>query len=262
MLRGPAIAFLAMLAACGPSTSGHEGQSHVMLPDPAKVRPALNHRGSGQALADAVFAGDVDTASRMLAADPALRDTHVPPVKYPDFAPDGQFGDLLTFAVARGDAAMLDALLDAGVSPDGAVQGVALDLAVDLDRLALAERLLKAGARANPAAPDAAQIPLLSAARRGNVEAARLLLRHGADPGWRDSSGTSLLQTAVDMDSMRVAEAMIDAGADPWAADSRGTVPARGIYEQLKLVSEGEEKARARLLVSIRRSDKPWPPSR
>lgn len=233
-----------------------------MLPDPVKVRQAINHGGSGQELAGAVFDGDVDTVRRMLAADPALSDTHVPPVRYPNFAPDGQFGDLLTFAVARGDGAMLDALLDAGVAPDGVVPCKALDLAIDLDRLALAERLLKAGARANPMAADAVDVPMLSAARHGNVEAARLLLRHGADPGWRDSSGTSLLQTTVDMDSMRVAEAMIDAGADPWVADSRGTVPARGIYEDLKLTSQSEEAARTRLLARIRRADKPWPPNR
>ncbi len=233
-----------------------------MLPDPAKVRQSVNHAGAGRALVDAVFEGDVDAARRMLAADPALRDTHVPPVRYPDFAPDGQFGDLLTFAVARGDRAMLDALLAAGVAPDGAIPGRALDLAIDLDRLELAERLLDAGARAEPAAADAVDVPLLSAARSGNVEATRLLLRHGADPAWKDSSGTSILQTAVDMDSMRVAEAMIEAGADPWAADDRGTVPARGIYEDLKLTSTEEQQARQRLLARIRRPDKPWPPGR
>lgn len=233
-----------------------------MLPDPAKVRQAVNHGAAGQALAAAVFEGDADTVRRTLVADPALRDTQVPPVTYPDFAPDGQFGDLLTFAVARDDPAMVGVLLDAGIPADGAIPGKALDLAIDTDRLALAERLLQAGARANPASPEDAVVPLLSAARRGNVEAARLLMRHGADPDWQDSSGTTLLQSAVDMDSMRVAEAMIDAGGDPWIINSGGTVPARGIYEELKLTSAEEEQARQRLIERVRRADRPWPPPR
>lgn len=223
----------------------------MMLPDPAKVRGAVNHGGCGQALTDAVFEGNTAVVRDMLAADPALRDTHVPPVTYPDFAPDGVFGDLLTFAVAQGDAAMLEALLDAGVAPDGPIEGRALDLAIDLDYLVLAERLLSAGARPDPVGPDASYVPLLTAARRGNVEAALLLLRSGADPEWRDSTGTSLLQTAVDMDSMRVAEIMIEAGANPLTVDRHGAAPVKGIYEALRLTSEAEEQARRRLVARI-----------
>lgn len=260
-LQDLALIVMAVLAAgCAQHPDDHEGQSHVMLPDPAKVRRSVNHGGAGQALADAVFEGDVSQVRRILATDPALRDTHVPPVAYPDFAPDGQFGDLLTFAVGRNDAAMVEVLLDAGLSPDGAIAGRALDLAIELDHLALAERLLRAGARPDPVAADAAVVPMLTAARHGNVEAARVLLRHGADAQWRDSSGTSLLQTAVDMDSMQVAEAIIEAGADPWQADSNGTTPAHGISQELRLTSAAEEQARRRLIARIRRADRPWPP--
>jgi hypothetical protein len=251
------MAVLAMLATgCVQSPVHGEGQADVMLPDPVEVRRAVNHGGSGQALTDAVFEGNVAAVAAMLAADPALRDTHVPPVAYPDFAPDGEFGDLLTFAVARGDAAMLEALLDAGVAPDGAIAGRALDLAIEIDNLGLAERLLQAGARPNPVRPDATHVPLLTAARRGNVEGARLLMRAGADPEWRDSTGTSLLQTAVDMDSMLVAEAMIEAGADPLAVDRHGTAPVQGIYQDLRLTSPVEEQARRRLMARLPR---PYP---
>lgn len=231
-----------------------------MLPDRQKARLAVTNGASGRALTDAVFEGDDAAVRRMLRADPALRDTHVPPVPYPDLAPDGQIGDLPGFAVARGDGEMLALLLAAGVPPDGAVPGFALDLAVNMNRLDLAQILLKAGARANPEAAGATHIPLLSAGRRANIEAARLLMAHGADPDWRDSADTSLLQTIVDMDSMRVAEVLIEGGGDPWAYNSGGTVPARGIYEPLKLTSPEEEGARQRLLAKIRRPDRPWPP--
>ncbi len=228
-------------------------------PDEALVLKAVNHGQSGRDLAAAVFSGDRNTAARLLADDPALRTTHVPSVTYPNFAPDGQYGDLLTFAVARCDSAMLGTLLDSGVPADGAIPRSALDLAIRSGALDLAERLLTAGAKPD-ARPGEAIVPMLSAGRTANVEAARLLLRHHADPNWRDATHTTILQSVVDMDAMQVAEALIEGGADPWAVSAGGALPARGIYEPLRLTSAPEEAAQKRLIARLGKSGAPWPP--
>lgn len=231
----------------------------MQLPDQRLVLKAVTNGQAGRDLAAAIFEGDGAAVRTLLTNDPALRSTHVPPVSYPDFAPDGQYGDLLTFAVGRCDRAMVDTLLDLGVPAEGAVPGSALDLAVRLNDLALAERLLAAGAKPDPA-PGSSIVPMLTAGREGNPEAARLLLRHKADPNWRDASHTGILQSVVDMDSMQVAEALIEAGADPWALSAGGALPARGIFEPLRLRSAGEDAARARLIARLQKPGVPWPP--
>lgn len=220
---------------------------------------AVNHGQSGRDLVAAIFVGDQAIVRNLLAADPVLRTTHVPPVAYPNFAPDGQYGDLLTFAVARCDPAMIDMMLALGVPANGALPGSALDLALRSGQLALAERLLKAGAQPD-AQPGDRIVPMLSAGRTADPDAARLLLDYRANPNWRDGSGTTILQSIVDMDSMRVAEILINAGADPWAPGPDGALPARGIFEPLRLHSGQEETARQRLIGLLSQSGGPWPP--
>jgi len=233
----------------------------VTLPDARRVVLTVTNGQAGRDIAEAVLTGHADRARVMLAADPALATTHVPVRRYPDFQPDGEYGDLLTFAVARCDARMLDTLLHAGVAANGAVPGNALDLALQGNRLSDAERLLAAGGSPDPQkTTPGAPWPLVTAGRKANPEAATLLIRHGADLGWTDSTGTSALQTIVDMDSMRVAEVLIEAGADPWAVGPDGALPAFGIAQPLRLVSPEEEQARQRLIARLSRPGLPWPP--
>lgn len=231
----------------------------MQRPEETLVLKAINHGQSGRDLAAAIFAGDQAAVRRLLSADSALRTTHVPPVAYPDFAPDGQYGDLLTFAVARCDPAMIDVLLALGVPADGALPRSALDLAIRSGQLHLAERLLKAGAQPD-AQPGDRIVPMLSAGRTADPEAARLLLYYRANPNWHDGTDTSILQSVVDMDAMRVAEILIAAGADPWAVGTDGALPARGISEPLRLHSGEEEAARQRLIALLRTPGAPWPP--
>lgn len=249
---------LCLTAACSAAPTC-PGGSRVTRPDETLVLKAINHGQSGRDLAAAIFAGERGEAARLLASDPTLRTTHVPPVEYPNFAPDGQYGDLLTFAVARCDAAMLDTLLDHGVAATGTIQRSALDLAIRSGTLDLAERLLKAGAKPD-AIPGDRIVPMLSAGRTANPQAARLLLRYHADPNWRDATHTTILQSVVDMDAMQVAEALIEGGADPWAVSAGGALPARGIYEPLRLTSALEEAARTRLIARLKKPFAPWPP--
>jgi hypothetical protein len=190
--------------------------------------------------------------------DPALLSTHVPPARYPDFRPDGQSGDLLSIAVARCDTAMLDALLAAGASPDGAVPGLPLDTAVAAHDLTAMRALLAAGAHSDPDGEGAAW-PLRTAARVADPAAAKLLIAHKARIDRVDSTGSGALQDAVDMDSMQVAEVLVEAGASPWAVGAGGALPAYGIGQPLKLTSPAEEAARARLEAKLRASGAPWP---
>lgn len=230
-----------------------------MLPDERKVLTAITHGQAGRDLAAAVFAGDTDTVRRMLAADSRLRDAHVPPAVYPNFAPDGQWGDLLTFAVGQCDMTMVDLLLQLGLPANGAIPGSPLNLALQSNDLSFAERLLDAGASPDPEPSDFVA-PLQTAGTQASPAAAELLLTRGADPNRRSSVGFTALQGVVDGDSMRVAEVLIRHGGDAWALNPGGGLPAQGIAQPLILTSEAEEAARQRLLSQVRRADRPWPP--
>lgn len=255
-------AALALLSAagCDKAVSACFDEGRVTLPDEQLVLEAVNNGQSGRDIAAAVFAGDIDAVARFARGDPRLLDTHVPPRAYPEFRPDGQFGDLLTFAVARCDRQMVDALLALGAPVNGAVPGAPLDLAIQAGDLDLAEQLLEAGASPDPQKAGGTIVPMLTAGRHARPDAARLLIRHGADLGWIDATGTTALQTIVDMDSMQVAEVLIEAGADPWAVGAGGALPARGISEPLQLTSKTEEAARQRLISRLKRPGVPWPP--
>jgi hypothetical protein len=261
--RLPALAgalALLLFGGCETAASACFNEARVTLPDERLVLQAVNNGQSGRDIAAAVFEGDVETVRRLARGDPLLLDTHVPPKVYPEFRPDGQFGDLLTFAVARCDPRMVDALLYLGVPANGMIRGAPLDLAVRAGDLGLARRLLEAGASPDPQKAGGMIVPMLTAGRHARPDAAQLLIRHGADLGWTDSTGTTALQTIVDMDSMRVAEVLIAAGADPWAVGAGGALPARGISEPLQLTARDEEAARQRLIARLNRPGAPWPP--
>lgn len=255
-----ALIVLAPGAACTATPSCYSGGAPVRLPDEKLVMKALTNAGAGRDIAAAVFAGDTALVELLAKGDHALLTTHVPPPIYPDFRPDGQYGDLLTFAVARCDATMLDTLLRLGASADGAVPGAALDLAIRASDLGLARRLLAAGASPDPQKQGGKIYPMQTAGRIARPDAAQLLIDAGADLAWTDDTGTTVLQTIVDMDSMRVAEVLVAARADAWAVGAGGALPARGIAEPLRLASPQEEVAQRRLVARVRKPGLPWPP--
>ncbi|MDR6787171.1 hypothetical protein J2Y58_000509 [Sphingomonas sp. BE138] len=230
----------------------------TMKLDERLILKAVTNGQAGRDIVAAVFAGDAAKVRALAQRDPALLTTHVPPARYPDFRPDGQWGDLLSIAVARCDATMLDALLAAGAAPDGAVPGLPLDTAVGTHDLTAMRTLLAAGARPDPSGPNAPW-PLRTAARVADPAAAKLLIAAKAQVDRVDATGSSALQDAVDMDSMQVAEVLVEAGANPWAVGAGGALPAYGIGQLLKLTSPEEEAARARLVAKLRASGAPWP---
>jgi uncharacterized protein len=129
--------------------------------------------------------GDHQRVRKLAASDPAL--VHA-------CSPDGF--QPLGYACFFGRREVFQVLLAAGADVESparnAMQVRPLHSAVaQSDRetaLFLAERLLAAGAMAN-AVQQGGATPLHEAAFRGHAALVRLLLKHGADPGARDSDG-------------------------------------------------------------------------
>jgi uncharacterized protein len=222
------------------------------------VLEAVTNGSAGRDMVSAVFAGDRARVRALAQRDPALLLTHVPPARYPDFRPDGQWGDLLSIAIIRCDTPMLEALLAASAAPDGAVPGLPLDTAVAAHDLTAMRLLLAAGATPDPSGPNA-RWPLRTTARVADPAAAKLLIAFGARIDRVDATGSTALQDAVDMDAMRVAEVLVEAGANPWAVGAGGALPAYGIGEPLRLTSPDDEAARMRLEAKLRAAGTPWP---
>jgi len=102
------------------------------------------------------------------------------------------------------------------------------------DRLQVAELLLQAGALPASRRGDAeANTPLHDAARRGDLDLVVLLLRHQADPNAVNGFGEVPLQLAVrpgsefvpDATSRALVEALLQAGACPFALSDHGLLP-------------------------------------
>lgn len=233
---------------------------HVVLPDPLRVSARLSGGQAGRDLVAAIWSGDEEEVARRLRQDPRLATVRVEPDPALTSQPDGQYGDLLTFAVAGCDAGMVRALLDAGVPPDGGAPGSALALALLSDDPRLPELLLGRGA-----SPDPQKIGgenLLSAVAAANHPGgAMMLIRHGLDVQWADRFGRTHLANALDLQSYAIGELLVKAGADLRRADRDGFTPAHALArEPLVGLSDGDRDARARLMAMAQADGKGWPP--
>jgi len=215
-------------------------------------REAVLDRVQGQSqrqVVEAAFEGDGDRVEAMLRADPALGNVH-----------GGDFGDLLSIAIARCDEALLDRMLARGVDPDGPRESRApLLLALRAKTPAMAERLLKAGARADPRTVKDPR-PLDEAILIGSAGAVRLLLDHGADPNRRGTLGETPLHVALDSHRFRIAELLVERGADPWAADDSGGTLGAAVAKTSLSRDPADDEARRRLVDRVRKLGWPWPP--
>ena len=235
-------------------------RSSVVLPDRNRVLANLSNGASGRALAEALLDGRVEEARAMLARDPRLITTAVTHDPR-GAAPSGQYGDLLTFAVARCDAGAVAMLLAAGMPADGVRRGNALSLAVLADGPDLAERLLQAGASPDPQKQAGGEDPMRSAITFSNIGAVTTLLRHGADPRWADAFGIDRVRLALDAEQADIAELLVEKGGTLWSVADDGSMAAHELLAEPVVFASAEMKAaRARLVERARRSPIGWPP--
>eukprot|EP00937_MAST-01D_sp_MAST-1D-sp2_P002026 g2026.t1 len=114
------------------------------------------------------------------------------------------------------------------------------ELARDGEVEALTALLERAGAGASVAAEvnacdsESGLSALHYAADRGHVEAARLLLSHGAKIEGRDADGLTPLHTAVLNDQLDIVRMLLDRGADPATRDDDGDSPLANADGELK----------------------------
>jgi hemoglobin len=85
--------------------------------------------------------------------------------------------------------------------------------------------LTQAGADVNARHGVGEQTPLHMAARRGNVNSAEALLDAGADIEARDTKGETPLRRAVNCGHPAVVRLLLERGADPTAPDKQGKTP-------------------------------------
>ncbi|WP_457311718.1 ankyrin repeat domain-containing protein [Sphingomonas sp. UYAg733] len=200
------------------------------LPTRKDVVGNLRIGSSAQALSEALFDGDLDAAQRYLARDPALASFRI-----------GDTYDMLCVALATASTDALDLLIAHGAR----VEGPALALAMMADDPAFAMRLLQSGAKATPA--DSPLGPMRAAIAANSVGAVRLLLDFGADLRAAGPTGTRALQVALDMERFRIAELLLDRGADPWAIDASGANLGTSVTTAMFTAVSEEEASQARL---------------
>lgn len=210
------------------------------LPDTRAALAAADHGQAGRDLMAAVLKGDVDEARRRLRADPALKNTR-----------GGPNGDLLSLAIARCDKPMVAALLDLGVPPDGKDDAIPLSLALRAADPAFATQLLAAGA--SPQRRDA-YWPLKAAIGLNSLGATRLLLQHGAKVDAHDATGATPLRLAVEQQNFRIAELLLEKGADPWAVGSNGETVGTVLAGPVRPGEPEEQAARPRVLQALKKA--------
>jgi hypothetical protein len=259
------VAIFAILAGCSMSRdTACFSKRNVILPDQAKAIANATTGQAGRDIVAALFAGETSRALAMLLADPQLARTEI---GYDPAAsterPKGQYGDLLTIAVARCDLAQLAALLDAGLPPDGAQKGQALTTALLADQPEMAELLLSRGALPDPQKKGGVN-SFHEVAAFGHVGAAMTLLRYRLDLDWQDQFGADHLDTAVTMQQFRIAELLIDKGANPWRIGGAGNMAVQYFAQPLVVESKVEDAARRRLLARYEQDaltkGLQWPP--
>ena len=210
------------------------------LPDSRAALAAAEHGQAGRETMSAVLKGDVDEVRRRLRADPALKTTR-----------GGPNGDLLSLAIARCDKPMVAALLDLGVPPDGASDAVPLSLALRATDPSFATQILQAGA--SPQRREA-YWPLKAAIGLNSLGAIRLLLQHGAKVDDHDATGATPLRLAVEQQNFRIADLLLEKGADPWTVGGNGETVGTVLAGPMRPGEPEEQAARPRVLEALKKA--------
>lgn len=239
---------VAMTGACD-----HGAQARCFLPEatpPTRTAVLVNAKlgASSRDLAAALFDRDLDRADALLRADPAIAQVEV-----------GPSHDMMSVAVASCDTRAVTLLDRHGARPDGRDgSGVPLALALLATDPALAHALLSAGASATPAGNPLN--PFRTAITAGSLGGVRLLLDFRGDPNVADRLGHRPLLIALDTERFRIAELLLDKGADPWAIDSGGGNLGTALYTPMVTGDAEEADAQRRLRARLSRLGWPTPP--
>lgn len=120
----------------------------------------------------------------------------------------------LAFAIGQGDAAMREALMKAGASPDADGLGgdPLLCEAVDAGDHALTKRILSLGAECEVLSAEK-KSPLVAAIEREDLDLVDILLGAGADASFPSEGARSPLAVAVDLGNLAIAGQLLGAGA-------------------------------------------------
>jgi ankyrin repeat protein len=153
----------------------------------------------------------------------------------------------LHWAVERDDVALADVLIRAGARARAATrEGVTpLQLAAINGSGSMIDRLLKAGADPNVRLTPAGDTALMMAARTGKVEALRVLVEAGADLNAKETwGGTTPLMWAVSEGHAAAVRMLIDAGADVNARSHYvAAANGRGFEGRTPLANSSDAKA-------------------
>jgi outer membrane protein OmpA-like peptidoglycan-associated protein len=117
-------------------------------------------------------------------------------------------------AVANGDTAEVERLLDQGVNPDSKTDDgkTLLMLAAYLGHTDIAKLLIDKGADVN-AEDQNGKTALMYAVEKNNVEVAKILLQNGADPNSADNNGKTALMYAAEKGYVDFAKLLLENGA-------------------------------------------------
>lgn len=126
-------------------------------------------------------------------------------------------------AVANGDTAKVESLLNEGVSPNSKTDDgkTLLMLAAYLGHTDIVKLLIDNGADVNAKDQDG-KTALMYAAEKNNVEIGKLLLENGANPNAADNNGRTALMYAAAKGHLDFAKLLLENGADLNTVDNNG----------------------------------------
>ena len=233
-----AAALLLMTPGCTDGVQASCFAADTVLPQRAATLadPALGQ--SARDLAAALFDRDLERAEILLKRDAALARVRV-----------GPHHDMLIVALATCDTRAVELLLRHGAPRDGRGDGLPLQIALRANDPALAHALLTAGASPNPRAQPTG--PLRTAIGQGSLGGVRMLLDFGADPDVAEETGHRPLHIALDQERFRIAELLLDRGADAWAIDSGGANLGSSTAAPMLTASADEAAAQKRLAARL-----------